>query len=127
MVSCSKCNNVFDESFGVCPKCGTVYVKDAAPTPAVQQYMAFQNEGQLREKAAGKKSSKGKLIALMIVLCAVALIVPFIIQSINHTTNAISIKVCNMDSITSGNVLSAADAALVPVAAKLPKLGLIEL
>ena len=71
MVSCSKCNNVFDESFGVCPKCGTVYVKDAAPTPAVQQYMAFQNEGQLREKAAGKKSSKGKLIALMIVLCAV--------------------------------------------------------
>jgi len=50
---------------------------------------------------------------IMIVLCAIALIVPFIIQSINHTTNARSIKVCNMDSVTSGNVLSAADAALV--------------
>lgn len=50
---------------------------------------------------------------VMIVLCAIALIVPFIIQSINHTTNAISIHVCKMDSIPSGDVLSAADAALV--------------
>ena len=71
MVSCKNCNNVFDESFGVCPKCGTLYVPDAAPAPAGPQYMALQNEGQLREKAAGSKSSKGRMIAIIVVLIAV--------------------------------------------------------
>ncbi|MBQ9460723.1 MAG: leucine-rich repeat protein [Clostridia bacterium] len=71
MVSCKNCNNVFDESFGVCPKCGTVYVPDANPVAAEPQYMAFQNEAQMKEKAAGKKGSAGKKIAIIAVLIAV--------------------------------------------------------
>ncbi len=73
MVSCKNCNNVFDESFGVCPKCGTVYVPEAAPAavPAEPQLLTFQNEAQMREKAAGKKGSAGKRIAVIAVLIAV--------------------------------------------------------
>lgn len=50
---------------------------------------------------------------IMIFICACALIAPFIIQSLNHTSQEITIRVCSVDSIPSDKVLSASDAAKV--------------
>ena len=71
MVSCKNCGNVFDEGFVVCPKCGVPYAADAQTAFQQELYVPLQNEGQAKEKAAGKKSSKGKIIAIIAVICAV--------------------------------------------------------
>lgn len=71
MVSCNKCGNVFDENYGVCPKCGTPYVPGAQAAVSEEKFVPLQNEGQSREKAAGRKSSKAKIIAVISVICVV--------------------------------------------------------
>ena len=75
MVKCKQCGNEFDEQFGVCPKCGTVYeaeeklpeIKPPAETlPELKEYSD--------EKSAGKKKPKTKLFVIIGIVAAVVII-----------------------------------------------------
>lgn len=48
---------------------------------------------------------------IMIFLCALGLLIPFILQSWNHRTNDIKIHIAKMDTIPQEYVLNAAEAA----------------
>ena len=116
MVTCKNCETVFDEKFVICPKCGTVYEDDvpgAADTSAtvrqaaqpetvdikvsdIQKQPAEQDEAdahisdvkeQFVSEKTERKKSKGKLIAIIAVVCAVlvgAAAAVFIIMSQNN-------------------------------------------
>ncbi len=74
MVTCKKCGNVFNEEFGICPKCGERYVAESAVrdgVPAEPKVVNLQNKGQAKEKAAGKKGRKGKIIAVIAIIAVV--------------------------------------------------------
>lgn len=90
MVSCKNCGNVFDEGFAVCPKCGIPYAPDAQTASQAGLYVPLQNEGQAKEKAAGKKKSKGKIIAIISIICAVIIgvIVTIIIIAVSGSNAA---------------------------------------
>ena len=70
MVSCTKSGNVYDEKYGVCPRCGEKFVPAAEPAPDAPKYVPIQNMGQQKEKAAGKKKKgKTKLIIILAIVC----------------------------------------------------------
>ena len=75
MVKCKQCGNEFDEQYGVCPKCRTVYeaeeklpeIKPPAETlPELKEYSD--------EKSAGKKKPKTKLFVIIGIVAAVVII-----------------------------------------------------
>ena len=75
MVKCKQCGNEFDEQYGVCPKCETVYeaeeklpeIKPPAETlPELKEYSD--------EKSVGKKKPKTKLFVIIGIVAAVVII-----------------------------------------------------
>ena len=86
MVTCKNCGNVFNEVFEICPKCGTRYVAEETVGQEEQKIAALQSEAQKNEKKARKKKGKGKLAAVIGIVCVViAAAVIALVMILNHS------------------------------------------
>ena len=72
--------------FEICPKCGTRYVAEETVGQEEQKIAALQSEAQKNEKKARKKKGKGKLAAVIGIVCVViAAAVIALVMILNHS------------------------------------------